>query len=96
MTETTAGSHLETDHQLLSGCREDLLRKVNGAWKVSRRAIVLNANQDGVVRWAKAIWDAGISRMTVTATALPGAKARWDRAPRLLSASRSGRRAPRR
>jgi hypothetical protein len=63
MTETTAGSHLETDHQLLSGCREDVLRRVNGAWKVSRRAIVLNANQDGVVRWAKAIWDAGISRM---------------------------------
>ena len=37
-------SHLETDHQLLSGCREDLLRKVNGAWKVSRRTIVLDAN----------------------------------------------------
>jgi 3-phenylpropionate/cinnamic acid dioxygenase small subunit len=37
-------SHLETDHQLLSGCREDLLRKVNGAWKVRRRTIVLDAN----------------------------------------------------
>jgi 3-phenylpropionate/cinnamic acid dioxygenase small subunit len=37
-------SHLETDYQLLSGCREDLLRKVNGAWKVARRAIVLDAN----------------------------------------------------
>jgi len=37
-------SHLETDHQLLSGCREDLLRKVNGAWKVKRRTIVLDAN----------------------------------------------------
>jgi 3-phenylpropionate/cinnamic acid dioxygenase small subunit len=37
-------SHLETDHQLLSGCREDLLRKVEGAWKVSRRTIVLDAN----------------------------------------------------
>jgi hypothetical protein len=37
-------SHLETDHQLLSGCREDLLRKVNGAWKVARRTIVLDAN----------------------------------------------------
>ena len=23
-------SHLETDHQLLSGCREDVLRKVDG------------------------------------------------------------------
>jgi 3-phenylpropionate/cinnamic acid dioxygenase small subunit len=37
-------SHLETDHQLLSGCREDLLRKVNGAWKVAKRTIVLDAN----------------------------------------------------
>src|SRR6266849_2181586 len=37
-------SHLETDHQLLSGCREDLLRKMNGAWKVARRTIVLDAN----------------------------------------------------
>jgi 3-phenylpropionate/cinnamic acid dioxygenase small subunit len=37
-------SHLETDHQLLSGCREDVLRNVNGAWKVRRRTIVLDAN----------------------------------------------------
>jgi 3-phenylpropionate/cinnamic acid dioxygenase small subunit len=37
-------SHLETDHQLLSGCREDVLRKVNGASKVRRRTIVLDAN----------------------------------------------------
>ena len=37
-------SHLETDHQLLSGCREDLLRKVNGAWKVAESTIVLDAN----------------------------------------------------
>jgi hypothetical protein len=37
-------SHLETDYQLLSGCREDLLRKVNRAWKVARRTIVLDAN----------------------------------------------------
>src|SRR5438445_7490615 len=34
-------SHLEADRQLLSGCREDVLRKVNGAWKVARRTIVL-------------------------------------------------------
>jgi Ring hydroxylating beta subunit len=33
-------SHLEADHQLLSGCREDLLRKVNGVWKVARRLSV--------------------------------------------------------
>jgi 3-phenylpropionate/cinnamic acid dioxygenase small subunit len=26
-------SHLEKDRQLLSGCRDDVLRKVNGAWK---------------------------------------------------------------
>jgi 3-phenylpropionate/cinnamic acid dioxygenase small subunit len=37
-------SHLETDHQLLSGCREDVLRKGDGGWKVARRAIVLDAN----------------------------------------------------
>jgi 3-phenylpropionate/cinnamic acid dioxygenase small subunit len=37
-------SHLETDHQLLSGCREDVLRRVNGAWKVAKRTIVLDAN----------------------------------------------------
>jgi hypothetical protein len=44
MTGNPASSHLETDHQLLSGCREDVLRKVNGVWKVRRRTIVLNAN----------------------------------------------------
>jgi hypothetical protein len=33
-------SQLETDHQLLSGRREDLLRKVKSAWKVARRTIV--------------------------------------------------------
>jgi 3-phenylpropionate/cinnamic acid dioxygenase small subunit len=37
-------SHLETDRQLLSGCREDVLRNVNGTWKVARRTIVLDAN----------------------------------------------------
>jgi len=37
-------SHLETDHQLLSGCRADLLRKVNGVWMVAKRTIVLDAN----------------------------------------------------
>ncbi|HTW51501.1 MAG TPA: 3-phenylpropionate/cinnamic acid dioxygenase subunit beta [Stellaceae bacterium] len=37
-------SHLETDHQLLSGCREDVLRQVDGAWKIARRTIVLDAN----------------------------------------------------
>ena len=37
-------SHLETDAQLLSGYREDVLRKVEGAWRVARRTIVLDAN----------------------------------------------------
>jgi hypothetical protein len=44
MTETTAGSHLETDHQLLPGCREDVLRKVNDAWKVARRTVMPDIN----------------------------------------------------
>jgi Ring hydroxylating beta subunit len=35
---------LETDHQLFSGCRADVLRNVNGAWKAARRKIVLDAN----------------------------------------------------
>ena len=37
-------SHLETDHQLLSGYREDVLREVEGVWKIARRTIVLDAN----------------------------------------------------
>ena len=37
-------SHLETDAQLLSGYREDVLRPVDGGWKVARRTIVLDAN----------------------------------------------------
>lgn len=37
-------SHLETDSQLLSGSREDLLRQVDGGWKVARRTIILDAN----------------------------------------------------
>ena len=37
-------SHLETDQQLFAGSREDVLRPVNGAWKVAKRTIVLDAN----------------------------------------------------
>src|SRR6266704_3391547 len=38
-------SHLETDHQLLSGSREDVLRKKrDGTWQVARRTILLDAN----------------------------------------------------
>jgi hypothetical protein len=34
------GSHLETDHEFLAGCREDVLRKAEGAWRVRLRTIV--------------------------------------------------------
>ena len=37
-------SHLETDAQLLSGCRQDLLRPIDGGWRIARRTIVLDAN----------------------------------------------------
>lgn len=37
-------SHLETDHQLLSGGREDVLRRVGDAWRIARRTILLDAN----------------------------------------------------
>ena len=37
-------SHLETDQQLFAGSREDVLRQVNGTWKVAKRTIVLDAN----------------------------------------------------
>jgi 3-phenylpropionate/cinnamic acid dioxygenase small subunit len=37
-------SHLETDQQLLAGSRDDVLRRVDGAWKVAKRTIVLDAN----------------------------------------------------
>jgi 3-phenylpropionate/cinnamic acid dioxygenase small subunit len=37
-------SHLETDQQLFAGSRQDVLRPVDGAWKVARRTIVLDAN----------------------------------------------------
>jgi 3-phenylpropionate/cinnamic acid dioxygenase small subunit len=37
-------SHLETDAGLLSGWREDVLRRTDGGWKIARRMIVLDAN----------------------------------------------------
>ena len=37
-------SHLETDQQLFAGSREDVLRRVDGAWRVAKRTIVLDAN----------------------------------------------------
>src|SRR6266850_3257575 len=37
-------SHLETDHQLLSGCREAVLRQVTGGWKIAKRTTLLDAS----------------------------------------------------
>ena len=37
-------THLETDEDFFVGSRDDLLRRVNGEWKVARRTIVLDAN----------------------------------------------------
>jgi 3-phenylpropionate/cinnamic acid dioxygenase small subunit len=37
-------SHLETDVSLFAGSREDTLRRVDGAWKIARRLILLDAN----------------------------------------------------
>jgi hypothetical protein len=44
VAKTAFPVYLETDHQFLFGCREDVLRKVEGVWKVVRRTIVLDAN----------------------------------------------------
>jgi 3-phenylpropionate/cinnamic acid dioxygenase small subunit len=37
-------THLETDMDLLAGSRDDILRRVDGEWKIARRVIVLDAN----------------------------------------------------
>lgn len=37
-------SHLETDQDLYSGYREDVLRKTENGWKVAKRTVVLDAN----------------------------------------------------
>lgn len=37
-------SHLETDHDIYAGTREDLLRREDGRWKIAKRTIVINAN----------------------------------------------------
>ena len=38
-------SHLETDQDIYSGSREDILRPDgNGSWKIARRTIILDAN----------------------------------------------------
>ena len=37
-------SHLETDQQIFAGSREDILRRVDGEWRIARRTILLDAN----------------------------------------------------
>ena len=37
-------SHHETEENIFAGYREDLLRLVDGDWKIARRTIVLDAN----------------------------------------------------
>ena len=37
-------SHHETDENVFAGYRQDELRKEDGAWKISRRTIVLDSN----------------------------------------------------
>ena len=37
-------SHHETDENIFAGSREDELRRVDGAWKIARRTIVLDSN----------------------------------------------------
>ncbi len=37
-------SHHETDENVFAGSREDVLRQVDGQWKIARRVIVLDAN----------------------------------------------------
>ena len=35
-------TQLERDQDLFVGCRDDLLRRVNGGWKIARRTVVLD------------------------------------------------------
>ena len=37
-------THLETDQDFFVGCRDDVLRREDGQWKVAKRTIVLDAN----------------------------------------------------
>ena len=37
-------SHHETDENIFAGSREDILRRVEGAWKIAKRTIVLDSN----------------------------------------------------
>jgi len=37
-------THLETDQDFFVGCRDDVLRREDGQWKVAKRTIVLDVN----------------------------------------------------
>jgi 3-phenylpropionate/cinnamic acid dioxygenase small subunit len=37
-------SHLELDQDIYAGSREDILRRVDGGWKIARREMLLDAN----------------------------------------------------
>ena len=37
-------TRLETDLNIFAGCREDVLRKAAGGWKIARRKIILDQN----------------------------------------------------
>ncbi len=37
-------SHHETDENVFAGSREDILRRVDGGWKIAKRTIVLDSN----------------------------------------------------
>ncbi len=37
-------SHLETDQDMYAGSREDVLRNVDGEWKIASRTVILDAN----------------------------------------------------
>ena len=37
-------THHETDENIFAGSREDILRRVDGAWKIAKRTIVLDSN----------------------------------------------------
>ena len=37
-------SHHETEENIFAGSREDVLRQVEGQWKIAQRVIVLDAN----------------------------------------------------
>ena len=43
-TRTKNGNRVETETDFLVGKREDVLRRVDGLWKITRRKIILDQN----------------------------------------------------